>query len=120
MSGDVGAMLNSFHTAEFHQLIENVVAKLAPPEVQLGDAPGSLELVVRSQDNGRRLLIHLVNFTGEMTRPIRRVIPVENLHIRLPRRYARARTLVAGAEVAVRGAELTVPKVNEYEVVVVE
>lgn len=120
LSGDVGAMLNSFHTAEFHQLIENAVAKLAPPEVQLRDAPGSLELVVRSQDNGRRLLIHLVNFTGEMTRPIRRVIPVENLRIRLPRRYARARTLVAGGEVAVRGAELTVPKVNEYEVVVVE
>jgi hypothetical protein len=120
LSGDVGATLNSFHTAEFHQLIENAVAKLAPPEVQLDSAPASLELVVRSQDNGRRLLIHLVNFTGEMTRPIRRVIPVENLRIRLPRAYASARTLVAGREVAVRGDELTVPKVSEYEVVVVE
>jgi hypothetical protein len=93
---------------------------MAPPDVQLDNAPGSLELVVRSQDNCRRLLIHLVNFTGEMTRPIRRVIPVENLRIRLPRAYAKAHTLVQAGQVPIRGAELTIPKVNEYEVVVVE
>lgn len=120
LSGDVGATLNSFHTAEFHTLFENVVARLAPPDVQLENAPGSLELVVRSQDNGRRLLIHLVNFTGEMTRPIRRVIPVENLRIRLPRAYSKARTLVQAGQLPIRGAALTIPKVNEYEVVVVE
>lgn len=120
LSGDVGATLNSFHNAEFQTLIENVIARLAPPDVQLDNAPGSLELVVRSQDNGRRLLIHLVNFTGEMTRPIRRVIPVENLRIRLPRAYAKAHTLVQAGQLPIRGAELTIPKVNEYEVVVVE
>ncbi len=120
LSGDVGATLSAFHTPEWHAFIENAVARLAPPEVHLENAPASLELVVRSQDDGRRLLIHLVNFTGEMVRPIRRVIPAENLRIRLPRNYTKARTLVEGREVAVRGTELIVPKVNEYEVVVVE
>jgi len=118
--GDLGATLATYRMTDLYQLVENAVRSLAPPEVTVESGPGSMELVVRSQDNGRRWLIHLVNFTAEMTRPIRQVIPFENLRIRVPARFHRARSLVTPRDLALNGGAFTLPRVSEYEVIVVE
>ena len=83
-TGDYGAMIANFHTPEFLQLGGNLSRALAPPPVEVENAPGSVEVVLRSQNNGRRTLVHLVNFTGEMTRPIRSVLPIPNIRVTLP------------------------------------
>ncbi len=120
VSGDLGSTLASYRMTDHFQLVENIARALAKPEVEIEGAPGSLELVVRSQDNGRRLLVHLVNFTGEMTRPIRRVLPLDNLRLKVPPGFQHARALVSGRELSLRDGTLALPRVEEYEVIVVE
>jgi type 1 glutamine amidotransferase len=74
-SGDIGNTVKTFHTPELMQLVGNAARHMSKPPVTLENAPGSVEMVVRSQNDDRRTLVHLVNFTGEMTRPIRHIVP---------------------------------------------
>jgi hypothetical protein len=120
ISGDLGATLAAYRMTDLYQLVENAARTLAPPEVSIEGAPGSLELVVRSQNGGQRWLVHLVNFTGEMTRPMRLVIPFDNLRLKAPARFRRARTLSTARELTLRDGAFTLPRVEEYEVVVLE
>jgi hypothetical protein len=86
-----------------------------------------VELVQRSKDDGARQIFHLINFTGQMTRPIQEVIPVQGARLVLPRGMTvkRAYTLMAKRPLVPRvgktGAiELALPELREYEVLVVE
>jgi hypothetical protein len=100
-------------------LVGNTVEEFLPGRPRLEGAPSMVELVHRAK--GGRHLFHLVNFTGEMTRPIRRVMPVEHARLRLPAglRATRARTLVSRRELS-GGEVLELPRFDEYEVVVLE
>jgi hypothetical protein len=64
--------------------------------------------------------VHLVNFTGDMTRPIRSIVPLTNLRIRIKTPAARAYTLVRRQQLPIRNGEVIVPQLDEYEVVVFE
>jgi hypothetical protein len=126
-TGDLGALISGFHWPEYLRLIENISHALAPPAVEVSNAPGSVEVVLRSQDNGRRTLIHLVNFTGEMTRPIREVLPLRDVHLTLAKGtvISKAYTLRTARPLTVATLpdgrrQITVPKLDEYEVVVME
>jgi hypothetical protein len=126
-SGDLGNAINGFHLAEFFRLVENAARDIAPSPVVIENAPRSMEVVLRSQEQGRRLLLHLINFTGEMTRPIQRVLPIENVRITLRTKgeLNKVRTLMRPQTLASRriGSEqlqFVVPRIEEYEVVVLE
>jgi hypothetical protein len=84
-------------------------------------------VVLRSQQEGKRLLLHLVNSTGEMTRPIRKVMLLYNLRIRLDQAgdAAKVFTLVRPRQLAWQkdkagNLQFVLPRVDEYEVVVIE
>jgi hypothetical protein len=73
------------------------------------------------------MLLHLINFTGEMTRPIRRVVPLENVGItvRTIGEVKSIYTLMRPGTLAPRTADggrihFIVPRIEEYEVVVLE
>ncbi len=124
-SGDLGASIQGFHIAEWLQIVTNSARDLSKRSLRLENAPGSIEVVLRSQEQGKRTLVHLINFTGEMTRPIRNVVPVRDLAITLPGAYRSAHTLydpqaVAVARAAGGGTRVVLPKLAEYEVVVLE
>jgi hypothetical protein len=126
-SGDLGNGLNSYHFIEWSRLVENVLRDFAPSPVVIENAPRSIEVVLRSQQEGRRLLLHLINFTGEMTRPIRRVVPLENVRVTLRTKgeVKRIQTLMRPRMLAPRrvGAgqvQFVLPRLDEYEVVVLE
>jgi hypothetical protein len=126
-AGDLGAAIHNFHVAEHAQLVENTARALAPPAVVLGNAPSSVEVVLRSQEGGKRWLLHLVNFTGEMTRPIRKIVPLRDVRVTVAAEAGvkSARTLVGRRKLAVRRdsaerAAFVIPSMDEYEVVVME
>ena len=126
-TGDLGASIHNFRVAEHMQLVENVARRLAPPPVALENAPSSVEVVLRSQEDGRRWLLHLVNFTGEMTRPIRKIVPLREVSVSVAPEVALkgARTLVGRRELVVRRdaagrATIMIPQIDEYEVVLLE
>jgi hypothetical protein len=126
-SGDLGNALNTYHFIEWSRLIENVLRDIAPSPVVIENAPRSVEVVLRSQQQGQRLLLHLINFTGEMTRPIRNVVPLRDVRITLAawKEVRRISTLMhpqtlAGHKDPSGRIQFTVPQVNEYEVIVIE
>jgi len=119
--------VKTFHTPELMQLIGNAGRQMSTPPVTLENAPGSVEVVVRSQDEGRRTLVHLVNFTGEMTRPIRRIVPVTDVRVTVPAgaRPAKAYLLSTHQNIQLSRdqaghVQAVIPRINEYDVLVFE
>jgi len=124
-SGDFGNMVAAFRLPEFLRLAANAAGRLAPPPVTVENAPGSVEVVWRSQQAGRRKLFHLVNFTGEMTRPIAKVLPLRNVRVTLNETFSKAYTLVRSQPLplskdAKGRLQVTLPSADEYEVIVFE
>ena len=86
-----------------------------------------MEIVVRTQNDGRRTLVHLVNFTGEMTRPIRHIVPVSDVRITLASgiHASKAFTLWDHHPVPLTHdrsgrSQAVIPRLNEYDVLVLE
>jgi hypothetical protein len=126
-SGDIGDTITKFHTPELIQLVANAGRQIAVSPVVVQNAPGSVELVVRTQNDGRRTLVHLVNFTGEMTRPIRHIVPISDVRITLaPEIHAsKAFTLWDHHPVPLthdnsRRTQAVISRLNEYDVLVLE
>jgi type 1 glutamine amidotransferase len=109
------------------KLIENGVRWLLGDRSLIEvDGPGTVEVVLRTQKDKCRTLIHLINITGEMQRPIEQVIPVFDISVKV--RTAKAKkvfTLVEKEDIPFQSDEkgwtsFTLPKLSLYEVVVVE
>jgi hypothetical protein len=124
--GDLGAAIHGFHTPELLRLVENAAGSMAPARFELRNAPGSVEAVLRSQNGGKRLLLHVVNFNGEMTRPITRTSPLTEAEVVLTDGAVRkAYTLMSPRNLDLKrepGGKIRValPRIHEYEVVVFE
>ncbi len=81
----------------------------------------------RCRHERRRLLLHLINFTGEMTRPIRQVVLVQNVRVslsfdgkaRFVRTVMRPATLTATRKSEGR-LQFVLPRVEECEFVAVD
>ena len=116
-SGDLGNTIQTFHLASHLDLLKPWFAS----PLKVVNAPGSVEVVLRSQAEGRRWLLHLVNATGEMTRPIRRVVPLANIRIELPivRPVHRVKAVRCGRTLA-PGRTITLPELKDYELLVIE
>jgi len=126
-TGDFGNTIATYHTPELLSIGGNAVADLAPPHVRVDGAPESLEVVLRSQNSGKRMLLHLVNFTGEMTRPIRHIMPLDNVRVNFDGLGAvkKAYTLMHPQNItpnvkANGRTEFLLPRIEEYEVLVIE
>ena len=126
-SGNLGAGIQGFHLAEWLGMISNTVHEFAPPPIEVEGAPTSVEVVLRTQSQGKRWLVHLVNYTGGMTRPIQQITPLHDVQINLPASpaFQRAFTLYHPQPLAIKKdahgrQHVTLPKLEEYEVVVLE
>ncbi|HUU35056.1 MAG TPA: hypothetical protein VMW48_13420, partial [Vicinamibacterales bacterium] len=80
---DLGAALNAWCLAAHLRIVRNLVEHFAPPAVRIPEAPPSLEVSLRGSADGRDVLLHLVNYTGGMTRPMQRVVPLHGLAVEL-------------------------------------
>jgi len=99
---------------------------MSKPIITLENCPQTVEVTIRQQPRKHRLIIHLVNFTGEMTRPIESVVALKNIKVTLHRftEYERAKALWLEKNLSLEknGDSLTfeVPLVQEYEAIVLE
>jgi len=123
-TGDLGSAIASFHVPEHLRLIKNVAHAFSRPAVSVENLSGSVEVVVRNQGDAHSQ-VHLVNFTGEMTRPIENVVPLRDIVVSLPGSFRTVRTLVHPGSLPVSSdaggaTRVTLPLLNEYEVLVFE
>ena len=130
LPGAFGSAYWQHHLPDHRLLLRNAVHLGGDAPVALGGGdsalPDSIEVSWRQAADGRWLL-HLVNHTGSMSRPIERVLPARDLVISLPALaksgMIRAKAIVCGAGLAVerRGGipTLRLPSLGAYEVIVI-
>ncbi len=124
-AGDLGGALHMWHLAEHIQFVRNLVAGCDASPLSIDPAPESLEVSLRRTRDGRKVLLHLVNYTGGMTRPITRVVPLKGLSVslRLPGPARSVRTLWSPSELPFRSHGNTVEfsvDVEECQIVEIE
>jgi len=120
---DFGAALLKWRLGEHDQIVRNLVKVSAPSPVSVPDAPPSVEVSLRGTLDGREVLLHLVNYTGGMTRPMRRVVALRELlvELRVHRPVESVRALWSGRDLDFRATgdrvAFTLPVLAEYELV---
>ena len=129
-AGTIDEAYQEFHFPEHASLMGALVDEASRRDI-LVDAPASVQVVLRQQRSRRRLLVHLVNATGEMTRPLTSILPVHHVKVELPHlKGASSAILVnpsaeSGIELEVKprrkgGVEVTVPRLGAYALLVLE
>jgi len=125
IAGNIGEHYDSWGIPSHIQLVASALQWLSPPVLQIENAPETLEVVLREQAE-KRYLMHLINFTGAMRRPIRNVVPCFDVRVRFlsQHRLNSVRLLStdqALSSTAEDGAlQFTIPRVDVYEVVLLE
>ncbi|HEX7008803.1 MAG TPA: beta-galactosidase trimerization domain-containing protein [Phycisphaeraceae bacterium] len=120
---DWGAALHHWRMPAHLAVVRKLLERHVPALVKVQDAPPCLEVSLRQTLDGRKLLLHLVNYNGGMVRPIERVIPLRNLElsVRCQRNVQQVRALVAQTELepAVHSGWVSfrLPVLETYEVI---
>ena len=126
LPGTFDAHYETYKIPEHQKIFANIVNCLCKPFVELENAFQTVEVILRYQPERHRLLVHLINYTGEMTRPIQKVIPCENIQITIRAadcaNYAQALMLNKNIPISKENGEITftVPIVKEYEVIAIK
>ena len=81
-SGNIGEFIHSTGYTDDMKLINRLISNHANTLIK-STAPQSVEVVVRYQKHADRYTLHLINMTGEMTRPMERLIPITDFTIKL-------------------------------------
>ena len=122
------ALFESFNRFRMdrHKSLARALVRLAAGRTGLQvetDAPGSLAVEIRSQKG--RLLVHLVNVTSDMKRPMGAIIPLRDVSVSVRARgVRRVRCLRARRNLRFqsKAGRLTfrVPRIDAYELVILE
>ena len=120
ISSPIFESFNRFHIDWHKNIIQSLIRKTVKTGLQIEtDAPGSLAIEIRKKDND--LLVHLVNVTSDMKRPMGCIIPVYNVQISLKAGLKKAISLSSGKKLNVRKnkhrLEFCVPEIREYEII---
>lgn len=123
-AGNLEEAYLEFHFEEHERLMAAPIRRWVAPLV-VTDAPSTVEVVLRRLAKRRRLVVHLINYTGEMVRPLRSILPVRNVRVTLPRvgKVASAKTLVKAGPIRCSqkgGVSFLIKEVGIHEVIVLE
>lgn len=126
IAGNFFEHYHDYHNPDYRRIVANSVGTMVRNLVSLENCPTSVEVTLRHQPDKGRLLVHLVNFTGEMTRPMESVITLNDIDITLHgfKGLRRAKALWTGRELKLdkveAGMKFRVPVLKEYEVLALE
>lgn len=122
----IGDFYNRFKMADYQMLIDSIVRWAHGEPVAISvNCPQTVQVELRRSAASGRILVHFVNATGDMQRPIAEMIPIRNIGVNLRcDSAARVRALRAGLDLPFACGdgriEFTLPELEMYELVVVE
>ena len=123
ISGALGEFFDKYGNADWKNIVLNMVSKFNDKIIDT-NAPGSVEVSLRKKDN--KYIIHLVNLTGEMIRPIERIIPLYNITFTLNEdiNVKNIRTLRSKENISYKKENgkicFSISELKEHEIIVVE
>lgn len=128
IAGALGEYYDDKTHPVLRQLIENIVRKFSSPLLN-SDSTGSVEFVLRSQDideNQKRYILHVINMTGDMGRPIEKITPVHDIHVtlNLDINVSNVSKIIGEGKVKFtqngNNTEITILKLVDYDVLIIE
>jgi len=133
LAGSFGEHFKTYGIPEYPAILANVLDAFSPALIRAENLPETVELTLRTQREAGRLMVHLVNFTGTMRRPISRVVRIHEASLAISAKALRAAGIervgrvsalrgsvhVAFSETA-EGLALKVPAFDEYEVLLIQ
>lgn len=126
-AGNIDLLYYTHALPEYRLLMKNTVLSLVdiPVQLETENPVESIHLSLRKQEG--RMLLHLINYTGSMTRPIASILPLQNIRgtVEIPDFNVRkVRTLRSGRELSFERdngkIRFMLPRLEIYEVVVLE
>lgn len=121
LAGDAAHHYWTYRIAEYQQLLTHGV--LEAPHLVLEAPSSAVEVTYQDKQDGSGCNIHLLNYTGEMERPIKRIVELDDcvLHLRQDRDPTDVRALRAGQDISwLRKGELLhipLPTLSHHEVI---
>ncbi|MDI6773774.1 MAG: beta-galactosidase trimerization domain-containing protein [Verrucomicrobiota bacterium] len=127
VAGTFFELYRKFGIPHHRHIVRQIVRRHAKPLVELMEAapgepaaPQSVEFTVRRTSRANTVLVHLVNYTGGMTRPIEKVVPLRGAILKANVPVDSATALVAGRKLPVRrNGLIRLPEIREFEVVAI-
>lgn len=127
ISGNIGETYMRFGAGDLKRILANIFLRYTDSFIKTNGLYETVEVEVREQADKNRILIHFVNYTGSMHRPVEDVILCRNAEITLNT----SKEVVSVYSLYERRQELDfikdagkitfiVPVIEEYQLVVVE
>ncbi|MBE7043573.1 MAG: hypothetical protein E7399_08840 [Ruminococcaceae bacterium] len=122
-SGAVGEFFDRYANPDWKKLVVNAVNHFSHADL-MTDAPGSVEVSLRKKEG--KYLIHLVNLTGEMVRPIERIIELNHIGFKLNTEFCvtSVKTLRSQENLKFEQKgnkiQFTLPLLKNHEIIVIE
>ena len=118
-TGNIGYMYKKYQIIEYKEIAFNINRYLNDVQIEILNGPSSIDLVYRGWEEKK--ILHVINYTGEMTRPIEKIIPLMNTHVRIHdteinKVYDTKREKILDIKRFDKYIEVTLPEIKEYEV----
>jgi len=121
----IGSFYATHRMEDIERLIASTIREMDGAASIRVRAPPTVLVDVRTQEPSNRTIVHVINCSGDMQRPVTEILPVEGIEIELKNtKIRKAKTLTDG-----QGLELTrerdrvkmiLPRLEFYEVIVTE
>jgi hypothetical protein len=124
VTGTSGEFFHSRTIVDYRILFNNIIKNFTESVTET-DAPATIDIVVRNHGENR-YVVHVINMTGEMIRPIERIIPVRNVKIsvNVNKSLSKVKWINNNLELSVDikdgKVEFTIPEIGEYELFSIE
>lgn len=111
--------LYSKHSLPVHRkLFNNILREHAELDFILENAPESVDFTIRKNLDSKEIIFHVLNYTGGMSRPIDRIVPVSGLRIKTTQKFSSIKALRCGKELSQKGAFIELPLLDDFEVII--
>lgn len=120
-TGNMGLGFNKYQVPEFRKMAGNAVRLLGAPMIEVQGEVDSIDISLRT--NGTVDILHVINYTGAMTRPIEKIITFRDVLVKVYDKniksvYDTKREIYLEITDKAGHVEFTMPELKEYEVFV--
>jgi len=115
---DIGGMYYQLSLLAHAGLLRDVLNRLLPKRQITTNAHPLVEMVLMKQ--GNRTLLHLVNLSGHSQTGYFAPVPMSDIRVEVAGAFRKATAVRTPAVLPVRGSSVTLPRLADYELIVLE
>lgn len=120
-TGNLGFGYYRYQIPEFKAMARNALRLVSAPKVELSGKIDSIDVSLRS--NGKVNILHVINYTGAMTRPVEEIVVLKDIKLKIydekiRRVYDTKREKYLEVAQGDGFVEVVLPELREYEVFV--